>query len=114
MIIDLDNHIKTKSSYDALYPLLADKNNIDLYSYEYEIMQAEKLVFSEANGIASAFLIDGEFDFSGFEQVLQEESIIKVISEIAKVHLSVDDLSLQPELKSALLAAFKRGHQSSV
>ena len=113
MVIDLDDHIQTQRGYDSLYPLLARSNNIDLYSYEYEIMLAEELVFSEATGLASAFIEGGEFDFVAFEQALQDENITKVISQIASDHLSVDDLSSQPDLKSALIEAFKHGKKSS-
>ncbi len=113
MVIDLDDHIQTQRGYDSLYPLLARSNNIDLYSYEYEIMLAEELVFSEATGLASAFIEGGEFDFVAFEQALQDENITKVISQIASDHLSVDDLSSQPDLKAALLEAFKHGKKSS-
>ena len=112
IVLDLDAHIQNKGSLDSLYPLLANSNNIDLYSYEYEMMLAEDLVFSEATGLAEAFLEDGQFDLAAFRQALHDEGITEAISEIASTHLSVDDLSSQPDLKSALLEAFKLGQKS--
>ena len=112
MVIDLGAHIQTEGGIDSLYPLLASHNNIDLYSYEYEMMLAEDLVFSDATGLAETFLEDGKFDLVAFELALNEESITEAISEIARTHLSVDDLSSQPDLKAALLEAFKLGQQS--
>lgn len=111
-ILDLDMYIQNGGGFDALYPMLANNNNIDLYSYEYEVMLAEDILFSDATGLATNFLEEGKFDFVGFEQEIYDESIAEVIIEIASTHLSVNDLSTQPELKAALLAAFKLGKQS--
>lgn len=115
MVIDLDTDIQTKGGFDSLYPLLANSNNIDLYSYEYEMMLAEELIFSGATGLAEAFLEDGKFDLAGFQQAVHDEGVTQVLSEIASTHLSVDDLSSQPDLKAALLEAYKLGqkYQSS-
>jgi len=112
MVVDLDTHIQAKSAYDSLYPSLANSMNIDLYSYEYEIMLTKDLIFSDATGLAKAFLKDGKFDFIAFEQALHDESLSDVLSKIASDHLSVDDLSTQPNLKAALLEAYKLGQKS--
>jgi len=66
MMIDLDAHIRSKNNLAALYPLLAKSNNIDLYSYEYEILQAENLIFSDAMGLAAPFLENGISDTDAF------------------------------------------------
>ncbi|MES0327271.1 MAG: hypothetical protein ABUK13_03675 [Gammaproteobacteria bacterium] len=112
MMIDLDAHIRSKNSLAALYPLLAKSNNIDLYSYEYEILQAENLMFSEAMGLAAPFLDNGVFDIDAFEQALQDKNIIEAVSTVAKTILSIDDLDTQPVLKTALIEAYKLGQKS--
>jgi len=112
MMIDLDAHIRSKNNLAALYPLLAKSNNIDLYSYEYEILQAENLIFSEAMGLAAPFLENGIFDIDAFEQALQDKNIIETVSTIAKTILSIDDLDTQPVLKTALIEAYKLGQKS--
>ena len=114
MVVDLDAHVQTKGGFDSLYPLLANSNNIDLYSYEYEMLLAEELVFSKATGLAEAFLEEGKFDLAAFQQALHDEGITEGLSEIASTHLSVDDLSSQPDLNAALLEAFKLGKKSSL
>lgn len=111
--IDLNDHLKTKTSFDSLYPLLAKHNNIDLYSYEYEMLQAEDLAFSEAKGLAESFLNEGVFDLDAFEQAMHDDNILKVVSHIATTILSVDDLDSQPVLKTALIEAYKLGQRSS-
>ena len=112
MVIDLDAHIENQQTPESFPLLLARSNNMDLYSYEYEMLQAEELVFSDAQGLAKAFLNDGYFDFEGFEQAWHEDHIAESVAKIAKEHLDVDDLSTQPELKAALIEAFKLGQQS--
>ena len=113
MELDLDAHIQAKRSIDSLYPLLARNNNIDLYSYEYEMLQAEDLAFSEAKGLAESFFDNGAFDIDAFEQALHDENIIKEVSHIATTLLSVDDLESQPVLKTALIEAYKLGQRSA-
>ena len=112
MVIDLDAHIENQQTPESFPLLLARSNNMDLYSYEYEMLQAEELVFSDAQGLAKAFLNDGYFDFEGFEQAWHEDRVAESVAKIAKEHLDVDDLSTQPELKAALIEAFKLGQQS--
>jgi len=111
MVIDLDTHIQTNSSSKSLYILLAKNNTIDLYSYEYEMMLTEDLIFSDATGLAKLFIEDGKFDFIAFNQARHDENISKAISKIAREHLSVDDLSSQPDIKAALLEAYKLGQE---
>jgi hypothetical protein len=112
MVLDLDEYIQAKDSIDSLYTLLARSNNLDPYSYEYEVMLAEDLVFSDATGCAGAYLKDGKFDFAAFEQALREDNLTAILSRIARDHLSVDDLSAQPDLKAALLEAYRSGQKS--
>lgn len=112
MVIDLNAYVQSDNDFNSLYPMLANSNNIDLYSYEYEVMLSEELIFSDANGLADTYLEDGKFDLTAFEQALHDESLTDVISKIASDHLSIDDLSSQPDLKAALLEAFKLGRKS--
>ena len=112
VVIDLDKRIEIISGFDSIYSLLAKSNNIDVYSYEYEMMLAEDLIFSDATGLAKDFLENGKFDLVAFKQALDDESITEVISKVASDYLSMDDLSLQPDIKAALLEAYKQGRKS--
>ena len=112
MVIDLNTQTQTQNNYESLYTLLANNNNIDLYSYEYEMMLAEELVFSDATGLAKLFIKNGKFDFIAFNQAQHDEIITDAISKIASEHLSIDDLSSRPDIKSALLEAYKLGQKS--
>jgi len=112
MVLDLNEYIQSQNGCDSLYQVLANNSNIDLYSYEYEVMLAEDLVFSDATGRAEAFLKDGIFDFAAFRQAMLDEHLTAILSKIASDYLSIDDLSSQPDLKAALLEAYKSGQKS--
>jgi hypothetical protein len=113
MVVDLDALIKSGSGFESLYPQLARSNNIDHYSYEYEVMLTEKLIFSNATGLASEYLEDGNFDYPSFVKALNDESITLLISKIAKKHLKIEDLSNDPKLKTALMDAFNAGQKNT-
>ncbi len=49
--LDLDRYMHTSGHIPNLYPLIARANNFDLYSYEYEMMQAEPIKFSNPQGM---------------------------------------------------------------
>ena len=52
---------------------IAKASNHELYSYEYEMMQAEDIVFSDAEGLVAEFIMDGILDIQSFEQALKDD-----------------------------------------
>ena len=113
MVVDLDAHVKSGRGFESLYPQLASSINIDHYSYEYEVMLTENIIFSNATGLASEYLDDGEFDFLSFKQALNDESISVLITKIANKHLNIEDISKDPKLEAALMDAFKAGQKNT-
>lgn len=111
--IDLDQAMESAGELPALYPLLARAAELDLYSYEYEIMQAEEIVFSNASGIAADHVHDGVLDRESFTAAWREQQLLGQLQQIAQRHLSVDNLQQQPALKAALLEAWRLGKASS-
>jgi len=107
--LDLDQYLERGEEVPSLYPLLAQSLNLDLYSYEYEMMQAETIVYNNAKGLCVQFCHDGCFDFESFASAWLENSTLQKLSTIAKNYLSIDDLNTQPDIKKALLAAYKQG-----
>jgi hypothetical protein len=115
--IELDQLIENKTPENAevlssLHHLLATKMGIDKYSYQFEMMQAEEICFSEAQGIATQYLQDGHFDIKGFEHAWRENKMLNQLQNIASRLLDVDDLEQRPELKNALLEAYRAGHDT--
>lgn len=107
--LDLDQHMKATGKIPELFPLLARASNLDVYSYEYEMMQAENIAFSDAKGLADDFISDGILDIEAFETAWAENDILKELENIAQKHLSIDDLTKRTDIKNALLQAYQLG-----
>ncbi len=53
--------------------LIADANGVDVWSYEFEIMQQSEVWFDDAQGLASVFVQDGRFDAAGYRAAWQQQ-----------------------------------------
>jgi len=111
--LDLDQHMQSTGRLPALYPLLARAINLDLYSYEYEMMQTETIMFSAAKGLVANHIDEGLLDIDAFESAWQESVAIEKLQTIAQQNLSIEDLQQHPELKNALLEAYRLGTKST-
>jgi len=107
--LDLDACMQTANGIPDLYHLLATRNNIGLYSYEYEMLQAEPISYSNAEGLVAEYVKDGQLDQAGFEAAWREQSLMNALQDIAREKLQIDDLQNKPDLKAALLAAYQLG-----
>jgi len=111
--IELDPHLHSGGGWPNLYPVIASQNNIDLYSYEYEMMLSETPVFSDATGLVADFIINGMLDIQAFENAWQENNILVKLLEIAQQHMDITDFQQNPALKQALLDAYATGLQQN-
>ena len=107
--LDVDPHMQATGRLPDLYPLLARAINLGLYSYEYEMMQAEEILYNNAIGLIAEHVNEGSFDFDSFETAWVEAQMLDKLQDIAQRNLSVDDILQQPELKNALLEAYQLG-----
>ncbi len=112
--IELDEYLQVSETLPDLYPIIAKANNHDLYSYEFEMMQAQSIVFSEASGMVAEFIKDDRLDIEAFVRAWKDQQCLDALEKIADDVLSVDDLGSNPELKQALLEAYKLGRASCV
>lgn len=110
--IELDKYLVADGNFPDLHPLIAKENNHDLYSYEYEMMQAAEIKFSDAQGLVADFITDGDLDLQAFQAAFSENRIINQLHDVAKEHMQIEDLEQQPELTQALLSAYRLGKQS--
>jgi len=111
-IIDLDQFIKKDGALPDLHHILAVQNNIDTYSYAFEVMQQADLYFDKASGLACDCLQDGQLDFLNYIQKRDEYELHTQLQKIAKDTLNMEDIANAPEIKEALLQAFKLGRDS--
>jgi len=109
--LDVDPHMQATGQLPDLYPLLARAIDLGLYSYEYEMMQAEEILYNNAKGLIAEHVNDGTLDFDSFEAQWVEAQMLDKLQDIAQRNLSVDDIHQQPELKNALLEAYRLGEK---
>ena len=110
--LDMDQHMHASGKLPDLYPILAKAMDLGAYSYEYEMMLAETIMFSDAKGLITDFVSEGILDLAAFNNAWAESIIIEKLQDIAKQYLSIDDINQQPDLKSALLAAYQQGKKA--
>ncbi len=110
--LDLNPHMEATGELPELYPLLAQAINLDFYSYEYEMMQAEAIVYSNGKGLVADHTNDGSLDFESFKSEWTEAQILNKLQNIAKNTLSINDLQQHTEIKNALLEAYKLGEDT--
>lgn len=108
-VIDLDKYLGETGAAPNVHQLLARKAGIDPYSYLYEVLEAHEIAFSDATGIAVRSCRDGRFDWNQFEQDRREERDWQRVRAIAEKIMTARDLETNPELKAALLAAYRAG-----
>jgi len=107
--LDLDAFMQRSAQFSEIYMMLAKANDFDLYSYEYEMMQAEPIRIVQASGLVEEYVVDGLLDIQGFEQAWNESAVIDGLAIIAEKTLSIDNLDDEPNLKQALLEAYNLG-----
>jgi hypothetical protein len=109
--LDMDQHMHASGELPDLYPLLATSMNIGAYSYEYEMMLAETIMFSDAKGLVADFVSEGILDLAAFNDAWSESIVIEKLQDIAKQYLSIDDINQETDLKNALIAAYRLGEK---
>ena len=107
--LEMDQHMHASGELPDLFPLLAQSMNIGAYSYEYEMMLAETIMFSDAKGLIADFVNEGILDLAAFNIAWSESHFIEKLQDIAKQHLSIDDINQETDLKNALIAAYQLG-----
>ncbi len=111
--LDLDALVEKLDNFDVLHRTIAQANNIDTYSYLYDAMESNPIIFSNAKGLAANYLQDGVFDFVTFKQDFGDSRIAEKMSHIARSVLDIDNLEENPLIKQALLSAYQLGIESS-
>jgi len=109
--VDLDQIMQTMHNIPDLHFFLAKENNIDTYSYLYDAMESHDLEFEDAKGLAEQCLNKNTFDIPKFEKLWKEQENISLLQEIAQKVMGIENLDESPELKQALLEAFRAGKE---
>ncbi len=111
--IELDSYLVNGCNFPNICQLIAKHNNFDLYSYEYEMMQAQVITYSDAQGLIAEFISDGLLDMAAFETAWYENNALEKLLIIAEQHMNITDLNQHIELKKALLEAYTLGKKEA-
>ncbi len=112
-IINLNNTMEEQDLLSSIHRKIAQENEIDTYSYLYEVMEQAEIIFINAQGLAIEFLSDNDFDFLAFQGALRETRHDQMCQKIAATEMGVDDLDQYPGLRNALIKAFEFGKKDS-
>jgi len=110
--IDLDEFMEHEHSFPSFHARLARDNQIDTYSYLYEVMLETEIRFDHAQGLAADFLSDGDFNQKAFIAAWQENSVLALLQPIAMRELGIANLDLHQGLKNALVQAYNLGKRT--
>lgn len=109
--LDLDQLMETTGGLPSLYTLIARENGIDLYSYQYEVMETEEIRFREVEGFVAEFIHNGELDTQGFVDKWHEVKLQEDLAAIAQRCMDVEELAQHPQLQRALQEAYELGQR---
>ncbi len=107
-IIDLDQQVKL-GALPCLYRHLANENQIDVYSHEYDVMMMGEIVFESAEGVAKDFISENRFDFEGFSRAWENNKHDDAFQAIVAEHMSIEGIGAIDGLKESLHAAYQLG-----
>ncbi len=107
--IDLDRFLEKGEAIPEFYQIVAKENDIDLYSYQYEVMQVGQCQYLEATGLAEEFCSEDHFDIAAFEARWKQLNIEQKLAEIALKQMNIIDLDENKPLRQALLQAYQLG-----
>jgi len=108
-VLDVDLLVQRYQDMPPVHQLLADEHQIDTYSYQFEILELEEIIFDQATGAAIAFLDDGVFDFEAYFEQSKKLKLDAQLQAIAQCELGIADLTAHPQLKIALQKAYQLG-----
>jgi len=111
VILNLDEIMQKHQAIPSLHQLLASLHKIDNYSYEYEMLLSEDIQFSDAQGSASDFMTDNQFDQVAFEHDWHQQQLVKKLAPLIKQQLDIDDINQHPKLKSVIISAYTMGSE---
>lgn len=107
--LDLDWMIERQIDPDALHQWLAEAHGIDTYSYLFEVMEVDPVIFENPRGRAVNFLDEGRFDFDAYARAHKLDQRLSALQTIAAREMGIDNLAQHPQLQRALLQAYQLG-----
>lgn len=107
--LDLDDCLAASCAMPNIHQRLAQAGNIDTYSYLYEVLESYDASFDRPTGLAAAFCRDEMFDWDGFVQQAGAQRDLQTVRTLIVPILDPNEFDMRPELRAALLAAYRAG-----
>jgi hypothetical protein len=108
--VNIDNVINHENFFNTIYLLLAKTNDIDLYSYQLEVMMDQDIVFSDENGCVQGCVNQGNLNLTLLKSNHEKVICLPMIEKIATRFATDNDIT------QALVDAYvlgKKGQQNS-
>lgn len=106
-VIDIDHIIYREDFYHSIYLSIARANNIDLYSYQLEIMMDQTIVFSNEKGCVQGCVSQGVLDLALLKKAHQKAEYLPAIERIIQQH--IPNLERNDNITKALIDAYILG-----
>ncbi|MDX8378465.1 MAG: hypothetical protein R8K48_00195 [Gallionella sp.] len=110
--IDLDLLLQQYDAFPSLHVILARSHEIDTYSYLYEVMLEAEIEYSNPQGYAHNYLIEGKFNATTLATSWQHDKITVLLRTIVMQELNISDLNLHPALQRTLVATYHLGKKT--
>lgn len=101
--IQIDAIINHQDFYNSIYLALAKIGEIGLYTYEFEIMMDQDIIFSNASGCVVGCIENGKLNLN---LLRKNHQLIKINPQIEKL---IDEYKKNNDLKQALIQAYMLG-----
>ncbi len=112
--VDLDHCLTASGEMPNFHHLLARAGNVDTFSYLYEVLASYEIAFDQPTGLAEACCSDGMFDWHGFVQQASDQRDLQVVRALVVQTIEMDEFDTRPELRAALLAAYRAGKAAQI
>lgn len=107
--LDLDHLLCVYDELPSIHELLANRHNVDTYSYLYEVMLEADLEFSNPAGRATDYLVDDQFDVTSLADNWHKAKVVVLMQPVVERELGITNLHAEPALCRVLLAAYNTG-----
>ena len=106
-VINIENIISHEDFYQSVYLQLAQEHDIDLYSYQLEIMMDQTIQFSQAKGCTEGCIDNQTLNLVLLRQHYEQVLCVERVGIVAEKHL--DSSELTEGVKKALIEAYQLG-----
>jgi hypothetical protein len=110
-VINIENIISHEDFYQSIYLQLAQKHDIDLYSYQLEIMMDQTIRFSQAKGCVEGCVDNQSLDLKLLRQHYEQVLCLERVEIVTEKHLNSSEMT--ESVRKALIEAYQLGKASS-